>query len=539
MTTRITPDRRPRHPLASWLAAVACAGLALAAARGPATAADPAATVAEHGHWVIGADYSRDGKLLLTAGGDSLLYRPGEVIAWNAADGTRIGDFAGHPTAVWSVKISDDGAVAASSGYDGLVKVWDVASRTAKHDLTKHKGWVRQVAFSPDGTRLASAGEDGMVVVWDTATGAEVKAINAHAGAATCVAFSRDAKTLATGGVDKLVKTWDLATGNETGKLEGHGDAVWAVAYSPDGATLATAGADRTIRLWPSSEPKSSTTLAGHADWVTSLAFSPDGTRLASGGIDGSLKLWDVTAKGEQEGPGKLASSIWAVAFRPDGKIIFAGTHAGGRLIPVPAAKLLPPPPPPPAPAPADVVTPLVPTDFQSMAGATATIASDGIVTVGGPLAKDTYTVKATLPAGVRAKAIRLDVLTDPSLPQQGPGRAGNGNFVLSSFTVLVGAPTGEGGPHAVAFSGAQADFEQENYSAAAAIDDKPETGWAISGAIGAPHAATFTLAGGATLEAGAPVTVTLDQQYADGQHAIGKFKLSVVHDPAAPPKQP
>jgi hypothetical protein len=519
-------------------------GLCVAAAATRAAAAPPA-TIDTYGRWVIASDFSRDGQLLVTAGGDSLLYRPGEVIAWKTADGTRIGDFAGHPTAVWSVKLSDDGTLAATSGYDGLVKVWDVPSRTAKHDLAKHKGWVRQVAFSPDGSRLASAGEDGTVVVWDTANGTEVKAITAHTGAATAVAFSRDGKTLATGGSDKLVKLWDPATGDAKGKLEGHGDAVWAVAYSPDGSTLATAGADRTIRLWPASDPKTSTPLTGHADWVTSLGFSPDGTRLVSGGIDGSVKLWDVPAKGEQEGPGSQKSSVWTVAFSPDGKTLFAGTHQGGRRIPVPAAKLLPraavPPAPPTPPQPqasADGVTPLVPSEFKSMAGATATIASDGAVTVTGPLAKDTYTLKATIPAGVRPTALRLEALTDPSLPKQGPGRSGNGNFVLSSLSMLA-AVAGDGSPRVVAFREAKADFEQDRYPASAAIDDKSVTGWAIAGGTGRPHTATFTLADGSALVPGAQVTITLDHQYADGQHALGKFRLSVVHEPAAAATKP
>ena len=34
--------------------------------------------------------------------------------------------------------------------------------------------------------------------------------------------------------------------------------------------------------------------------------------------------------------------------------------------------------------------------------------------------------------------ALRLEVLPDRSLPSQGPGRAGNGNFVLSELTASV-----------------------------------------------------------------------------------------------------
>ena len=506
----------------------------------PPPAAAPAATLGEFARWVIAGDYTRDGGLLVTAGGESLLYRPGDVVVWNGGDGARIGDLAGHPTAVWAVKVSSDGKLAATAGYDGLVKVWDLAARTSKHDLKKHKGWVRSLDFSPDGAKLATAGEDGTVVVWDTATGAEVKTIAAHAGAVTSVAFSRDGATLASGGGDKLVKLWDVAAGTEKGKLEGHGDVVWTVAYSPDGSKLVSAGADRLVKLWTTSDSKEYATLPGHKDWVTTAAFSPDGTRLVTGSLDGAVKLWDVIAKGEQEGPEPLKSSVWSVAFKPDAATIFAGTHAGPKLLPTPAPKLLPPPPPPPPP-PAEIgVAVLVPTAFTSAASATATIAADGVVMVTGPLAKDTYTLKAVVPAGGAVKGFRLETLTDPSLPAQGPGRAANGNFVLSTFSIATGTPGTAETPTAITFTAAKADLEQPDYGIAAAIDGNPGTGWAIGTGIGAPHTATFEVAADAPLPAGAPLTITLDQQHPDGTHAIGKFKLSILQDPPPPaPAEP
>ena len=96
------------------LAALAAPPTAVSADEQPAPAAPPA-KLADFTRWVIAADYARDGKLLLTAGGESLLYRPGDVVVWNPADGTRIGDLAGHPTAVWAVKLSPDGTLAATA----------------------------------------------------------------------------------------------------------------------------------------------------------------------------------------------------------------------------------------------------------------------------------------------------------------------------------------------------------------------------------------------------------------------------------------
>jgi len=519
--------------------------LAALAVCGGAGAADPppAGTLADFTRWVIAADYSRDGQVLVTAGGDSLLYRPGDVVLWKVADGTRIGDCVGHATAVWSARLSPDGTLLATSGYDGSVKVWDVGTRQVKHDLKKHAGWVRAVAFAPDGTRLASAGEDGTVVIWDPLAGTEVRSIAAHSGAATCLAFSPDGTALASGGTDKLVKLWNAADGAERARLEGPADAVWAVAFSPNGSLLAGGGADRTLRLWTVASAQPAGVLEGHKDWITSLAFSADGSRLVSGGMDGGVKLWDVAATAAQESPDTMPSSVWTVAFAPGGASLFVGTHAGPKLVATPAPKLLPPPPAPPAAPPAAApagdgpVAMLVPTEFQSMAGAAGAVAGDGTVTVTGPLARDTYTIKGVLPPGGPVTAFRLEALADDALPQRGPGRAGNGNFVLSTFAVLASAADATQAPTLVRFTGATADLEQPNYGVAAALDGDAATGWAIAGGVGGSHTATFAVHPESSLPAGTPVTITLDQQYADGQHTLGKFRLSVVQQPptAAP----
>ena len=509
------------------------------AAPAPAPAQPPAPppNLGEFKRWVIAADYTTDGATLVTAGGESLLYRPGDVVVWKA-DGTRVGDLAGHPTAVWAVQVSKDGALAATAGYDGLVKLWDLPGRAMKHDLKKHKGWVRSLAFSPDGTKLATAGEDGTVVLWNTTDGAEIKTVAAHAGPVTAVAFSPDGATIATGGGDKLVKLWNAADGAEKGKLEGHGDTLWAVAFSPDGSRLASAGADRTIRLWTTSDAKEFGTLTGHKDWVTSVGFSADGTRLASGSLDGAVKFWDVNAKGEQEGLPAEKSSVWCVTFSPDDKNVFVGTHAGGKLVATPAAKLLPPPPPPPPPPapPAQPTTAvLMPTEFKSAAGAAGAIAADGFVTVTGNRAKDTYTLTAAVPAGGRVKAITLEAATDPSLPQQGPGRADNGNFVLSTFQVSVAPPGSTEAPTPVKFTAAKATVEQPDYVAAGTIDDNPATGWAIAGGVGAPQTITFDVAPDTVLPPGGRLVFVLDQQYPDGQHTLGKIRLAAIQEPAPP----
>ena len=106
--------------------------------------------------------------------------------------------------------------------------------------------------------------------------------------------------------------------------------------------------------------------------------------------------------------------------------------------------------------------------------------------------AKDRYVIEGTTELETVA-AIRLRVLTHDELPKHGPGTAGNGNFVLTEFTLRAG-------DESQVFASARADHHQPNYPIADAIDRSAETGWAINTGPGstavmnANHEATFVL---------------------------------------------
>ena len=78
--------------------------------------------------------------------------------------------------------------------------------------------------------------------------------------------------------------------------------------------------------------------------------------------------------------------------------------------------------------------------------GSVATALPDHSVRFGGPLPDvDVYTLSATTPLeGVTA--MRLELLTDDSLPHKGPGRQGNGNLHLNEFRVAAGRAIGPRG---------------------------------------------------------------------------------------------
>lgn len=159
-------------------------------------------------------------------------------------------------------------------------------------------------------------------------------------------------------------------------------------------------------------------------------------------------------------------------------------------------------------------------------------VAEDGgVIFSKGGNGKGTYKVTAEADLGA-ITALRLDVLTDDRLPNKGPGRASNGNFVLSELEVFAAPKDNPEQKVKVRIASAQADFSQQNYAVASAIDGKVQprnNGWAIVPQTGKDHVAVFVFAEPVQFEGGTILTIHMNQSYADGQHSIGKFKLSVT----------
>ncbi len=170
---------------------------------------------------------------------------------------------------------------------------------------------------------------------------------------------------------------------------------------------------------------------------------------------------------------------------------------------------------------------PLDPTEMKSPAGATFAKQDDKSIVVTGNLDKDVYTIVAkTDLKGITG--IKLQTINDAALAAGGPGRAANGNFVVSELKLAI-APAAGGDAAPVELSGASADFSQEAWHVSAAIDGSDQTGWAVSPQFGKPHEATFETKTDVGGEGGSLLTITISQQYPDGKHALGKFRLFVT----------
>ncbi len=171
----------------------------------------------------------------------------------------------------------------------------------------------------------------------------------------------------------------------------------------------------------------------------------------------------------------------------------------------------------------------ITPETFVSTGGATLTLQTNGaLLATGARPERDTYTITAS-PASPTITAIRLEVLSDESLPKQGPGRADNGNLHLSEFQLLV-FEKGSATAREVAFASASADFNQAGWTIDHALDGKEKTAWGVHPNVGASHHAVFRLKEPLTLGGGAKLIFLLKQLHGEG-HLIGRFRLSITSE--------
>jgi WD40 repeat protein len=124
-----------------------------------------------------------------------------------------------------------------------------------------------------------------------------------------------------------------------------------------------------------------------------------------------------------------------------------------------------------------------------------------------------------------------LEAVPDDSLPKFGPGRAKDGNFVVTELELKW--TTGTNAPDTAAkFADARADFSQKDYSVNEAIDGKfegGENGWAIGGAPGVQRrVATFKLEKPIAATNNITLGFRLAQRYGDG-FLLGRFRLYVT----------
>jgi tetratricopeptide (TPR) repeat protein len=466
------------------------------------------------------------------------------------------------------VAFSPDGSQIVSGDKAQTVRLWDVKSGKELHrwDTAVDAGRARLgegtiwcVAFTPDGAHVVAGGSDGDLRLWDVKSGKVVQRFHGHQGRVRCVGFLPNSQRMISGDNSGNLIVWDLQTGQALARMKQPG-ARAGLAVVPGGGHAVTADGDRLVRVWPlSSEIARAHAARGElaqADAIYTQAFKdhPEDTdlRLERARILARNGKWQRAADDFSEVLKSNATSwqLWAdrshcLAMSGETDKAAADLAKAAELGAQAVTKN------PDDRTAADFLTeillqkiqskwtPLQPLSAKSDGGATLTVQRDGSVLASGARPKtDVYRITTALPNG-KYTALRVEALPDESLPSHGPGRAFNGNFVLSELVVTVTRPGGQ--PQRIRFRAAAASFEQKSFgegnpygrwTAAAAIDGdahgKP-WGWAVLPEVGQRHEAVFEFTEALSVE-GATLSVEVHQNFVS-DHTLGRFRISLTED--------
>jgi YD repeat-containing protein len=259
----------------------------------------PVRRIEVHGGGVYWVDLAPHGRGMVTGGADTSAplklwtLRTGPFDHHNLPDQTT-GFIAlnGHVGAVTCAIYSPDGALVASAGTDGTVRLWRASDGSPVRVLTAHRGPARSVHFARDGALLTTSGDDGTFRIWRVRDGALVRTVDAGQGAVWSSAFSADAHLIVTAGMDGTARIWNAASGKPVGTLRGHTSQVTCARFSPDGRYVATSSTDQTARIWEAATCRSLYTVSGHSGAVWNVDYSPDGRTVLTSCSDGAVRLY-------------------------------------------------------------------------------------------------------------------------------------------------------------------------------------------------------------------------------------------------------
>jgi WD40 repeat protein len=330
----------------------------------PATDNLPDLNLSGHEEWVMGLDWSPNGKMLATAdnGGTIIVHtvRSGEQVFYNALDpettwidvdfapkGDRFFAMGAYELAFYTLGTSTPTARILAAGnaevttaatendletllatllpsafqlhpspsgeYLGIIdadyslQVLDLDAARILYTISEHGDWIRNIAWSADGTLLATASDDQMVGIWNARTGEMQHFLSGHTDWVRDVDFSSDNKLLASVGDDGVIRFWDVATGDELSTTDNVGTYLVTVLWSPDQKYIAAQSSEDLLYVWQASNNELIFT-SSEPTMINSMKWLND-TKLQVQHRDGSPYQWTL-AGGLEKASGAMGLEV-------------------------------------------------------------------------------------------------------------------------------------------------------------------------------------------------------------------------------------
>ncbi len=281
---------------------------------------------------VLRAEYSRDGRYILTSGaGDN----DGSNILWDAATGRMLVLFETGAYSAFSpdgrdiavALLEDDNTVkiiniesgrvlrefAFNDGFEqprdmhfsadgrqllvlfeNSLVIWNTTNGALIREIALDAAYADHLRLFPDGQKLALIQSTGLIVVYDLSTGEQIKQLSAgENNAFNTVEFTSDGRLMVGADTTGAILFWDYtADYKEVRRLVDNWGMVYSIVFSPDGQLMFTAGSSATAQMWRLQQGQVIRQFGGHEGSINTVALSPDGRFLLTAGEDKTTRIW-------------------------------------------------------------------------------------------------------------------------------------------------------------------------------------------------------------------------------------------------------
>jgi len=236
---------------------------------------------------------------------------------------------------VLSLDFSRDGKLLATGGGDpsrsGELLIWDVEKRSVVREIEDaHSDTILGLQFNWDASQILSGGADKFAKIHDVKTGEPIRTFEGHTHHVMDVAWQADGSTVVTAGADNVIKIWNAKTGEQRRTVKGYNKQITSVQFIGVGSNIVACSGDQRVSFHRTNNGQRYRNFGGPNDFVYAAAAARNASAVVSnvnneanvvvaGGEDGVLRVWNGNSQTiknfeppEPPGEGKTQASVKA-----------------------------------------------------------------------------------------------------------------------------------------------------------------------------------------------------------------------------------
>jgi WD40 repeat protein len=282
---------------------------------------------------------------------------------WDWRNERELYTFSTAPEWLRDARPAPDGETLAVSTGGGYIFVLDASTGDIRLERKAHEGFANDMAFSADGAVLASGGTDGLVKLWTWPTLELLAEFRAPSPSVVHIELSADGGVVAARTHEGRVQAWSVDTGasllETAGRLmEMHPTEQWLL-VATDNTTVFDLGAGR--ELWRAPADLRDPTrvrfsrggtwaLLGYRDGTVRLLTAATGAKgtsfplgettndfstdpndrvLAANSGSGTVRVWDIATGTMRNSFSGHQSGVTRAVLHPDEAVVLTGSYDG------------------------------------------------------------------------------------------------------------------------------------------------------------------------------------------------------------------